>query len=302
MTPRPSSDISRRTSPGSQTSTRFTGRSRSRGSRNALSMPMKWPTGAPVICGGPPSGKRWSSWWDSKPIVRWECTTPFGFRGRPRGETDERRGVGINRLRAGDRVGVEERGEGLRPNRQGVRCGLARHQPARTGPVGEQPLVVGQVVDVTEAVGGHDDVGGGRPEDVVDLFRPVEVHDGYHDRSQVGRRPEGDAGLDPVRELEHDDGTRAHALRLQRRGQRTRRPVDVGERAVPGMDLRPNVELGVAQVGEAVGDHRPEGGVGPPPLGAVVLGQVLRQRSSPPPLRPAHVHSPSRWRTLVAPL
>ena len=43
-------------------------------------MPMKWPTGAPVICGGPPPGKRSSSWRVSQPMVRCECTTPFGSR------------------------------------------------------------------------------------------------------------------------------------------------------------------------------------------------------------------------------
>ncbi len=43
-------------------------------------MPMKWPTGAPVIWGGPPFGNMWSSWRVSNPIVRCECTTPLGSR------------------------------------------------------------------------------------------------------------------------------------------------------------------------------------------------------------------------------
>ena len=77
-TPRPSSRIMRSTSPGSHTSIRLTGRSRRSGTRKALSMPMKWPTGAPVICGGPPLGNRWSSWRVSHVIVRCEWTTPLG--------------------------------------------------------------------------------------------------------------------------------------------------------------------------------------------------------------------------------
>ena len=50
------SAIIRRIIAGSHTSTRLTGRSRSNGTRNALSIPMKCPTGAPMIDGGAPGG------------------------------------------------------------------------------------------------------------------------------------------------------------------------------------------------------------------------------------------------------
>ena len=54
--------------------------SRNNGTRNAFTMPMKWPTGVPVIWGGPPTGYIQSSWCVSHRIVRCECTTPFGSR------------------------------------------------------------------------------------------------------------------------------------------------------------------------------------------------------------------------------
>ena len=41
-------------------------------------MPMAWPTGAPVRLGGPSSSARPDSWRTSKPMVRWEWTTPLG--------------------------------------------------------------------------------------------------------------------------------------------------------------------------------------------------------------------------------
>ena len=52
---------------------------------------------------------------------------------------------------------------------------------------GEQLVVHDEVVGVAEPVGGDDDVGLDRPEDVVDLLGAVEVDDRDDDRAQVGR-------------------------------------------------------------------------------------------------------------------
>ena len=60
------------------------GFARSIDTRKALSIPMKWPTGAPVIMGGPPVGNMWWSCRVSHPIVRWEWMTPFGSGWSPR--------------------------------------------------------------------------------------------------------------------------------------------------------------------------------------------------------------------------
>lgn len=49
--PTPSASIARSTTAGSQTSIRCTGLERTSGSRNAASIPMKWPTGVPVSVG-----------------------------------------------------------------------------------------------------------------------------------------------------------------------------------------------------------------------------------------------------------
>ena len=54
--PRSSSSMSRRTSPGSHTSIRLHRVVAHQRARKALSIPMKCPTGAPVIGGGPPVG------------------------------------------------------------------------------------------------------------------------------------------------------------------------------------------------------------------------------------------------------
>ncbi len=78
-----------------------------------------------------------------------------------------------------------------------------------TGSSGQQVGVGGQVVVVAEPVGGHHHVGRGDPQDVVDLLGPVEVHDGDDHRPEVGGRPEGDAGLHPVGQLDDHDRPRA---------------------------------------------------------------------------------------------
>ena len=224
-TPMSSASIRRRTSPGSHTSTRFTGWSRSSGTTKALSIPMKWPTGAPVMVGGPPRGNMWSSWRASHVIVRCEWITPFGSLVVPEvnaisagasGSTGVGAAIGSPSSRSAN---GGARGRGATP------AGVSpTTQPARPGPIGEEALPHRQVVGEPEAVGGDDDGGVGGVEDVVDLLGAVEVHDRDDHRAEVGGRPERDAGLDPVGELEHDHVAGPDAVGGQAAGEATGRP------------------------------------------------------------------------------
>ena len=106
------------------------------------------------------------------------------------------------------------------------------------------------------------------PEDVVDLLGPVEVDDGHDDGPEVGGGPEGDAGLDPVRQLEHDDVAGADAPGPQRAGERAGPPgrrrrrcrATAGPSSAPGTARRPSRPRPSATIVA-------EGGVGPPALG-----------------------------------
>ena len=135
------------------------------------------------------------------------------------------------------------------------------------------------MVEVAEAVGGDDDVGLGGPEDVLDLLGAVEVHDRHDHGAEVGGGPERDAGLDPVRELEHDEVAgptpRARSSAASERAARSTsaKVPDHGRTFDRTWNAR-------GPCPRPVGDHRPEGGVGPPALGPVALGEVARQRAS----------------------
>ena len=75
-----SSRMTRSTSPGSHTSTRWISDPLISGMRKAFSIPMKWPTGAPVTLGGRSAFAIAASWRTSNPSVRWEWITPLGLR------------------------------------------------------------------------------------------------------------------------------------------------------------------------------------------------------------------------------
>jgi hypothetical protein len=134
---------------------------------------------------------------------------PLGITCRARREAHHGRSVRIDRHRLGQGRTVQPRAERRgRGGQLGVRR-LPHHQPLGVGRTGQERLVEVEVVGMAEAIGGHDDVGGRGPEDVVDLLGPVEVHDRDDHRPQVGGGPEGDARLDPVRELDDYHVTRS---------------------------------------------------------------------------------------------
>ena len=98
-----------------------------------------------------------------------------------------------------------------------------------------------------EMIGGDDDVGLGDAEDVPDLLLSVEVHDRHDHRAEVRRGEEGDRSLDPVRELQHHDVTRSHAVGGERRGERASAAVDVTEGAGPRARGRVHLKVGGMQ-------------------------------------------------------
>ena len=157
------------------------------------------------------------------------------------------------------------------------------------------------MIAVTEMIGGHDDIRLGDAEDVAHLLRAVEVHDRHHDGTEVRRRPVGDASLEPVRELEHDDVTRPDAPGRERRRHGAGRPVDVGERAGPRANLRTNAEPGAGHGPETVRHHRPERGVVPPAFSPVPLGKVVRDGPQAPPALARHRRSIASRRPLRQP-
>ena len=245
---------------------------------------MKWPTGAPVICGGPPVREHVVELAGLAADRAVRVDHALRVLGGARGEADERRRVGVDGGGPGDRVGVEQRRRTAWPRPGSVAGGrVADDEPARDR-VGAASSVVPhrQVVGVAEAVGGDDDGGLGGAEDVVDLLGAVEVHDRHDDGAEVGGGPERDAGLDPVRAA--GGRRRRPARRPGRRsvaGERPGGPVDVGEGAGPR--AAPSSARGTRRrpsLAEAVGDHRAEGAVVPPALGPVALRQVVRAPSA----------------------
>ena len=146
---------------------------------------------------------------------------------------------------------------------------------------------------------GHENFRLHRAEDVADLLLAVEVDDGHDDGTEVGGRPERDAGLQPVRELEHEHVARPDAPRAERGRQRTRRLVDVGEGAAPRAELRVDVERHVTHGIEPGRHHVAQPVVGPPPLGDVPLGERAPARSAVASRRSASWSLPVVRRRLV---
>ncbi len=198
----------------------------------------------------------------SHPIVRDEWTTPFGSRVVPDVKPITAGASGSTVPGRVERLGVEHRRERGRLLRQRdlVAC---RDEPQRVGVVREQAFVEFEVVAVAEAIDGHDDVGLGGPQDVPDFLRAVEMNDRHHHGADVGRGPERDAGLRPVRQLEHRDITRADALGLQRRGERPGGAIDVGESPPERPELRMHLEGHVGLVRQSGGHHLAQRLVGP---------------------------------------
>ena len=97
---------------------------------NALSIPMKWPTGAPVIGGGPSAGERSVSWRRFEPNGAVGVDDALRVPGRSRGEGDQRGRVGVDRHWLVDRFGIQEplKGRGMR--RELIWVGCAHDRPA----------------------------------------------------------------------------------------------------------------------------------------------------------------------------
>ena len=151
--------ISRRISAGSHTSMRFTVLSSNRVIRNALSIPMKWPTGAPMIWGGPvPGYMRWSCR-ASNPMVRCEWTTPFGSRVVPEVKPTTAGASGSTSAGAanGSASSNVAKGCALFGSSLGGDSPATSHSGSTL--LGEQCLVGREVVGVAETIRGHDDIG-----------------------------------------------------------------------------------------------------------------------------------------------
>ena len=245
---------------------------------------MKWPTGAPVISGRADPREHVVELARLAADRAVRVDDALRVAGGAGGEADERGRVGVDR-RSGSASGSASSRSANGVARGGQRRRPAcRRPPASGGPGRSASSVVvdGEVVGVAEAVGGDDDGRLGGLEDVVDLLGAVEVHDRHDDGAEVGGGPERDAGLDPVRQLEHDDvaGPDAAGAAATRPGAgppgRRRRTCR------PRAHLRPHVELDVRRsCARPVGHHLPERGVGPPALGQVALGQVAGTARSP---------------------
>ena len=139
--------------------------------------------------------------------------------------------------------------------------------------LGQHRRVVRQVVELTEAVRGDDNVGLHRANDVVELLGPVEMHDGHDGCADIGGTPERDRSLHPVRQLEQHHVPRADPLGLQPPGKGSGLGVDISHRSAPGSGRRVHVEGLGPLGGQAVGDHHAQRGVGPMAIRDVSLNQ-----------------------------
>ncbi len=207
--------------------------------------------------------------------------------GRAGGEADECRfrriDLGGSIDRPSDRRGVEQVREADRGARQRRGGFVADDDPRGYLVTDHQLAVQREVVDVPEARGRHHRGGARHREDVVDLLRAVEVHDRHHHRTQVDRRPEGDAGLGPVRQLHHHHVAGADATGAQRRGEGSGGPVDVAERAGPWSHRGVHVEVDLGHGPESVGHDLAERTPLPVTLGPVALGQLVGDPTQTPP-------------------
>ena len=116
--------------------------------------------------------------------------TPFGFCVVPEVKAMIAGEAGIDRRRASDRIAIEQsRRTGWRP-RAATAAGVSPTTSQSGSPRrDEQVGIHRQVIGVAEPVDGHDHIGLGRAEDVVDLLRAVEVHDRHDHGARGTRRP-----------------------------------------------------------------------------------------------------------------
>ena len=140
-------------------------------------------------------------------------------RGRARRERDERRRVRVDGGGLVDRFGVEQIGEGCGVTRKFAGRCVTDDEPLACC-AGQERFVRFEVLEATEPIGGDDDLGLGRADDVREFLRSVEVDDRHDHRADVRRAPEHDAGFDPVRQLEHDDVAWPDPTLAQRRHER----------------------------------------------------------------------------------
>ena len=123
-------------------------------------------------------------------MVRWRVDDAFRVARGPRGEADDRRRSGSTDIGPVEWIGPSSESNGTAPGGRSPAGDSPTTSQRTPGAAGQERPVVGQIVVVTEAVGGDHDRRRGRRQDVVDLLRPVEVHDGDDHRPQVGGRPE----------------------------------------------------------------------------------------------------------------
>ena len=234
---------------------------------------MPCPTGAPTsIAGGRGSRASCASCFD---LERRSCGAsarrPSGPRGARRVRDERGRGrVGLHR--AVDRLGVEERVE-RRARRSGT-SSPTTNTSSSAGRSGRSCSRFAEEVEVAEAVSGHEQPRARLAEDELDLLRSVEVDDRHRHGAEQRDGPEGRRGFGPVRDLERD----RHPARRPRPAARppTRRAKSEASANVPrhGRTSERNEITLLGALGEAGGEDRAEGLVGPQPFGHVALGPV----------------------------
>ena len=218
------------------------------------------------------------SCWTSAQTVSWEWMTPFGLAVVPE----------VHPMRAGDE------GSTFAGDARGASSARSENRLLAAGHlvVGDHELEIGQVrhgfqigqeVLMPEPRGRDVDPRSALLQDVRRLAAPVDVDDGRRHRTEQRGPVERHHSLDPVRSLERDDVTGAHALG----GESGRHPAgqveDVGERASP------RTRAGVDH--EVLGALRRQGGghplahavARPPPLGAVPALVFRRDLPQGPP-------------------
>ena len=194
----------------------------------------------------------------------------LGIPGRARGEGDQGRRGKVDRHGSVNRLGIEQALKGYGTGRE-LFCWCCPDDGPPGRPVTQQVLVGGEIVGVAELVGSDDELGLGDADDVLEFLGTVEVDDGHHDGAGVGGAPEGDRGLHPVRELEHDDVAGSDAVVAEPSSEASGGLIDVGDGAAPWPHRRMHDECSVAHGVEALCDQITQTVLGPPALGEVPL-------------------------------
>ena len=235
---------------------------------------MKWPTGAPVIDGGPLRRGQLAE------LTGLEADRPvrvdhaLRIPGRSRGECDQRGCVDVDGDGSLDRGSVQEllKRNGFR--RQFPREGRPDNSPLSTQAT--QQLPIGrEILGTTESVGGDDELGIGDADDVLELFCAIEMDDGDHNGAGVRSTPEGDRCFHPIRELKDDDVTRSDADVAEPTCKSSRGTIDVSDRAAPRSGRRVHSERGIGHGAEAPRHQVAEAVFRPPAFGDVTAFEDL---------------------------